>query len=318
VLVAQWVTGWRGLLGAAVLCTLALWTKQTTVTASVAVAIALGIRSWRLGAAFVALVGLPSVAVATGFNATTNGEFARHVLGGNASNPVLALRSMVYVGTFAALHLPALAASVWWLRRALGGAPSPVAVYLPIALLAAFSAGNSGSSVNYLIEPVLVLALSAPFAWRAVPPASALAAPLFAALQLGLLFHWPNSFGTSYLSEGALGHTPTAEDARIGEHLDSLVRSESGEVIAEPAGYAVRNGRPVYLQPIDLRAEQLQGRWRSHPLVDALANGRFTEVITAYNYFPSDAEQAIEQHFVLSETLSSPVGLTLRVYRFQS
>jgi len=52
-----------------------------------------------------------------------------HVLEGNASNPLLPLRAMVYVGTFAALHLPALAAAAWWVRRAITPAPLPIAIY---------------------------------------------------------------------------------------------------------------------------------------------------------------------------------------------
>jgi hypothetical protein len=318
VVVAQWVGGRRGLLWAALLCALAIWTKQTAVTAAVAVAVAYGLRSWQRGAAFLGLIGVPSAVALLVLNASTGGEFARHVLAGNAANPLNAIRATIYVGTFAALHLPALIASVWWLRRALGRAPSPVAVYLPVALLAAFSAGNGGSSVNYLLEPVIALALAAPFAWRAVPAHSAAVAPLLAVAQLAVLAHWPNGFGTTYLAEGAIGHSPTAADAAIGAHLDAEVRAEPGEVIAEPAGFAVRNGRPVYLQPIDLRAEQLLGRWRPGPLVEALSSGRFGLVITAYNLFPSDAEAAIERHFVVSETLPSPDGLTFRVYRYQN
>ena len=352
---AQWLKGWRAVILAAVLCSLAVWTKQTTITAAVAVGLALLLRSWRSGLAFGALMAVPNGMVALGLNAATGGEFARHVLLGNASNPILPLRAAVYVGTFVFLHLLAVAAGVWWLlrrsadeplfgpsrgqpnffqqsargpggttdlrgrgSRALRGKPSPVAVYLLVALLASYSAGNGGSSVNYLIEPLLALALVLPLARRALPDASNLAGPMLAVMQLALLVHWPNSFGTSYLAESAIGRTPTAADAAIGAELDHVVKHEPGEVIAEPAGFAVRNDRPVYVQPIDLRAEQLQGRWQSGPLTSALASGRFSELITAYNFFPSDAERAIAQHFTLTETLPSPDGLKFDVYRYQS
>jgi hypothetical protein len=318
VLAAQWLRGWRGVLAAALLCSLAVWTKQTTLTAAFAVAVALTLRDWRRGLAFVALVSVPSVAVATALNVATQGEFVRHVVLGNASNPVLPVRSIVYLVTFGFLNLVALAGGIWWLRRALTGVPSPIAVYLPVSLLAAYSAGNGGSSVNYLIEPVLALALAVPFVWRALPDASKLAAPLFAVIQLALLLHWPNGFGTSYLAESAIGHTPTLGDIQVGQRLDQAVRTAPGDVIAEPAGFAVRNGVPVNVQPIDLRAEQLQGRWQPKPLVDALASGEFARVITAYNLFPAEAEQAIADHFTLSETLSSPDGLTFRVYDYRS
>jgi len=318
VVTAQWIGGWRGVVLSAVLCGLAIWTKQTTITAAVAVAIAYTLRSWRFGAAFGLIIGLPSVLVVLALNAATAGEFAHHVLAGNSTNPVIPLRAAVYIGAFLILDLPAVVAAVWWLRRSLSGRPSPIAVYLPIVLLAAWSAGNGGSSVNYLIEPVLAVALVVPFAWRALPRDAALVAPMLAVVQLALLVHSPNSFGTTYLGENALGHTPTAADAAIGAHLDSVVQSASGDVIAEPAGFALRDGRPVYLQPIDLRAEQLQGRWRSEPLTSALASGRFSDVITAYNLFPADAERTIAQYFSVVETLPSPDGLTFQVYRYRS
>jgi hypothetical protein len=318
VLAAQWLRGWRGVMVAALLCGLAMWTKQTTVTAALAVAVALSLRNWRQGLAFVGLIGVPSLIVGAALNVATQGEFVHHVLLGNASNPVLPLRAVVYVGTFVFLNLVALAAGAWWLRGTFSGRPSPVAVSLPVALLAAFSAGNGGSSVNYLIEPVLALALVVPFAWRALPPELALAGPLFAVLQLAMLLHWPNGFGTGYLAESAIGRTPTAADASIGAQLDDLVLAAPGAVIAEPAGFAVRSGREVYLQPIDLRAEELHGRWQAQPLVDALASGRFSRVITAFDLFPQAAERAIEQHFTLSETLRGPDGLTFRVYDFRS
>jgi hypothetical protein len=316
VVAAQWLPARPGVVVAAVLCTLALWTKQTTLTAAVAVALALALRNPRHGFAFATLIVTPTAVAGFALNTATSGEFARHVLLGNSSNPISPVRGAIYVGTFAALYLPGLVAGVWWLRRALTRAPSPIATYLPVTLLAAFSAGNGGSSVNYLIEPVLALALVAPFAWRAVPSASALAAPLFAVVQLGVLTHVPNGFGTQYLAEHALGHTPTAEDAAVGARLDEIISTEPGEVVAEAAGFAVRNGRAVYVQPIDLRAEQLQGRWRSAPLVEALSSGRFSQVVTAYNFFPADAERAIDEHFSVTDTLSSPNGLVFQVHRY--
>ena len=316
VVAAQWLGGRCAVVTAALLCGLALWTKQTTVTAALAVGLAFTLRSWRSGAAFAALLAIPSAVIGVWLNAASGGEFAHHVLVGNASNPILPLRAAIYVGTLIFLHLLAFVAGFWWLRRAMIGRPSPVALYLPIALLASFSAGNGGSSVNYLIEPLLALALVLPFAWRALPQASAVAGPMLAVTQLALLVHWPNAFGTGYLAESAIGRTPTAADLAIGARLDNLVRAEPGELIAEPAGFAVRNDRPVYVQPIDLRAEQLRGRWQSEPLTEALSNGRFSELITAYNLFPADAERTIALHFTLTESLPSPDGLNFAVYHY--
>jgi Dolichyl-phosphate-mannose-protein mannosyltransferase len=314
VLAAQHSPGRRGVAIAALACGLALWTKQTAITAALAVAIALTLRTPLRGLAFVALVGVPSAIAGALLNAATDGEFAHHVMEGNASNPILPLRALVYMGVFGALHLPALAACLWWLRRTTW---TPIATYLVVSLLGAFSAGNGGSSVNYLIEPLIALALVVPFAWRTLPARAGLLAPALAALQLVVLLHVPNGFGTGYLAQNALGRTPTSEDAAIGAQLDAIVRQTRGDVITEPSGFAVRNDRAVYVQPIDLRAEQLRGRWQPAPLVDALASGRFSVVLTAYNLFPSDAERAIADHFAVTNTFVSPDGLTFNVYRYQ-
>jgi hypothetical protein len=309
VLVAHWVPGWRGVMIAAALCGLALWTKQTTVTAALGVAIAVGLRDWRQGLGFSALVAGPTLACVAFLNQQTGGEFARHVVFGNAINPISLPRAIVYVGTLVVLHLPMFCVALWWLFRAGHRARSPIAVYVPVAMLAAFSVGNEGSSVNYLIEGVVACALVLPLAWQLVPKPVA----MLALAQLVLLVHWPNTFGTDYLFSG---RTPTAADRVIASQVDELVRTQPGEVIAEPAGFAARNGLPVYLQPIDLRAEQVLGRWRSGPLVDALADGRFRLIVTAWDLFPEEVDRAIDAHFQVVQSLPSPDGMLFRIYRY--
>jgi hypothetical protein len=312
---AQWFLGWRGVAISGVLCTLALWTKQTTLTATLAVGIALLVRSRHEGLVFGALVGVPSAVALAALNAATGGEFWRHVVEGNASNPVLPLRAAYYVFGFTSLHLPALAAALWWASRALRGVRSPIALYVPIALLGAWSAGNGGSSINYLLEPIAAVGLAVPFAWRAAARTPVIG-PLLAAVQLAVLVHWPNSFGTTYLADLTLGRTPTTADAAVGAQLDRLVRATPGEIIAEPAGFAVRNQRAVFIQPIDLRAEELRGRWREEPLVQALHAGQFELVITAFELLPSGAEQTLSDSFTLESIVASPDGLTFKVYRY--
>jgi hypothetical protein len=313
VLAAQWLRDWRGVLLAAGLCTLAIWTKQTTLTAAVAVTIALVARDWRQALAFVMAVALPSLATYAMLDAATHGEFTHHVVLGNVSNPFSLIRAAAYVLIFGLLNLPLLVASGWWLRRA---GPQPAAVYAAVAVLASLSAGNGGSSINYLLEPIIACALVVPFAWRALPAHAKQVGALLACVQLVMFLHWPNTFGTDYLEVAPHGHTPTAEDYAVGAAIDAAVQAEPGAVIAEPAGFALRNGRPVYLQPIDLRAEQMKGRWQSGPLVEALSDGQFPLVITAYNLLPADAEQAIARQFVRTVDLVSDDGLTFQLYHY--
>lgn len=313
VLVAQHVAGWRGLVGAALLCLLAVWTKQSAVAAPAAIAIALFARRPWAGAAFSALVGLPSLAAAVWLDATTSGQFARHVIQGNAQNPYYPARLVAMLGTFLALHLPLVGLALAWAWRGLLGRPSPAALYVPLSLLAALSVGNGGSSVNYFLEPVAASALAVPYAWRAWPRL----APLLLALQLALAVHWPNGFGTGYLSFAPHGRTPTAADYAAGAAVDARVRAAPGGVLAEPAGFAVRNSRSVAIQPIDLRAEERLGRWRSEPLVAAMRRGEFGLVVTAYGLLPADADRTLAEAFRLSASAAGENGLTFRLYEYQ-
>lgn len=314
VCLAHWVPGWRGLVLSGSLCLLAVWTKQTALTAVVAIALAYGLRQLRLGVAFAALVAVPSLVLIMVLNAATGGEFQRHVLEGNATNPYSVPRAFVYVGVLLLLHLCAATAALWWVARSLRGSPSPIALYIPIALLGALSVGNEGSSVNYLIEPVIAFSLGLPFAWRAAGSAAPIIGPVLAITQLAVLLHWPNGFGTNILVNAS---TPGPADAAVGAQVDALVRGEPRDVLSELAGFAVRNDKPVLLQPIDLRAEEARGRWRSAPLVSALAGGRFGLAIVTLNFLPVDVARALEQHFRLETTIESPDGLTFRVYRYQ-
>jgi hypothetical protein len=315
VAVAQWVPGWRGLLGAAVLCGLGLWTKQTAVAAPAAIALALLLRQPRRFVAFIALLGAPSLAIAAGLEQASTGQFSRHVLLGNAQNPFFPARLLVMLATFLALHLPLISAGLWWSVRTLRGVPSPIALYVPLALLSALSVGNGGSSVNYFLEPIVACALALPFAWRALPTAARLLAPFLTVVQLATVVHWPNGFGTDYLVFAPHGRTPTAADYVAGAAVDAAVRSEPRAVLAEPAGFAVRNGLPVYVQPIDLRAEEWHGHWNSAPLVSALTDGTFGLVVTAYNLLPTDAERLLGTEFTSPKLIRSPDGLTFRLYR---
>jgi hypothetical protein len=318
VAVAQWVPGWRGVLAAALLCGLSLWTKQTGVAAAAAIVLSLLLQQPRRSIAFVAIVGVPSLAVAAALEQLSAGQFSRHVLMGNAQNPFSPARMLLMFAVFLALHLPLVAAGVWWSVRALRSAPSPIALYVPLALLSALSVGNTGSSVNYFLEPIVACALAVPFAWRSLPSSSRSLAPFLALVQLASVVHWPNGFGADYLFFAPHGRTPTAADYSAGAAVDAAVRSEPRAVLAEPAGFAVRNGLPVYIQPIDLRAEEWHGRWNSAPLVSALSDGTFGLVVTAYNLLPRDAERKVETDYIPAETIPSADGLTFRLYRPKS
>lgn len=313
VVAAQWLAGWRGVLLAAALALLALWTKQTSVAAPAAIALALFARAPRQAVGFMALVALPSVGAGLLLDRLTDGQFARHVLAGNAQNPFYVRRVLEMGLTFLGLHLVLVAGALWWTSRAIRGVPSPIALYAPLALLVATSVGNAGSSVNYFLEPIAACALAVPFAWRALAARVRLPA-LLASVQLVALLHWPNTFGTEYLFFPPHGRTPTVQDLAAGAEVDAAVRAEPRAVLAEPAGFAVRNGRPVYVQPIDLRAEAALGRWRAEPLLRAV-EAEFGLVVEAYGLLPFELERLLAAEWGAEGAVAGANGLVFRLLR---
>ncbi len=344
VLAAEWLGGWRGVATAAALAGLALWTKQTMVAAPVAITIAFALESRRKGLAFALLLLVPSAAAGLWLEQASAGQFSRHVLFGNSQNPFNVGRMVASTTVALALHVPPVAAALWWALGAPGAwrfsarrprpraslghdlvekrpgcrrrPTSPLAVYVSLALLTALAVGNEGSSVNYFLEPVTATALALPFAWRSADTASTSLAPLLTVVYLLLNVHLPNGFG---LTAGALPvrEPPATADRAAGAALDAAIQAEVGPVLVEAAGFAVRNGRPVYVQPVDLRAEEALGRWRSQPLVEALASGQFGLVVMSFHLLPRDAEVVLATRFRLERVLAGEHGLTYQLYRYR-
>ena len=315
VLVAQWMGGWRAVLLAAVLSGLGVWSKQTAVSAPIAITLAFLLSGRRAqGVVFVLLQALPSLALLLWLESTSAGQFSRHVLFGNALNPFNLPRMFGWMGLFILLQWPLLAAGVWWAGRAWRSKITPLALYVPLALLTTFSVGNEGSAQNYLLEAIVACGLAVPFAWRALPARLAGVGPILAVVQLALVFHLPNG-GLWYPAQLPLHNTPVEADYVNAARVDAAIHAEPRQVMAEAAGFALRDARPVYIQPLDLRAEEHHGRWDSTPLLDALRRGDFGLVVEVYRLLPFGVEAVLASEFELVEEIPAMNGFTYRLFR---
>ena len=309
----------RALAVSAVLCSLALLTKQTYVAAPIAIALWLVLhRDWRVVpfvGAVVAIVGGLSLAL----NIGTGGQYAQHVLLGNAANPYRLDRTIEMLGLFLPLTLIALAGAVlavvfnpWWLR-------TPTGLYSVLALATLVTVGNLSSDVNYFLEPTVALGLAAPLAWTTVETRLASRAlwlaPLLALAQLVLLFHLPNGFMVHYPPGPAKGSTPVEADVRAGDQVEAMVRSATPNALVELGGFSVLAGSPVWLQPIDLQAEAQRGRWNGELLNAAFAEHRWSLVVLSYKFLPPESMAALERFYEQTDGLSSPNGLSYFIYR---
>jgi hypothetical protein len=298
---------------AAELCALALLTKQTLFAAPLAIALLL---LWRrdLRALWFILAVVGAVgAITLAFSALSDGQYVRHVWLGNSTNPFRLDRMASFSWTFLQLNLIALGIGVWGLRRNwVKRGPSLVGIYALLALTTVLTIGNVSGDVNYFLEPTAALALLVPMAARWTPR------PLYAALlcaQLAVLVHVPNGFMSQYPAGPAKGATPQPEDVAVGNRVLEVVRAGGPRSLVEPAGFAVLAGVPVWLQPLDLVAEQRQGRWEADALVRSIESREWTVVVLNYKFFPREALAALDRAYELTDGLASPDGFSYFVYR---
>jgi hypothetical protein len=308
-----------GVLAVAVfLCSLALLTKQTYYAAPLAIALWLVVHRDRrvlwFAAGVLVIVGGGSLAL----NSVTSGQYAQHVLLGNAANSYRLDRTIEMLGLFLRLNAIALAAGVlavlfnrWWLR-------TPTGLYFLLGLATLITVGNVSSDVNYFLEATVGLGLAAPFAWTAVEtrlasPVRRLA-PVLAVAQLLLLFHVPNGLMVHYPPGPAKGSTPVAEDLRIGDRVEAIVRDAGPGALAELAGFSVLAGAPVWIQPVDLQAEQKLGRWTPDMLNASIAAHRWSVVVLSYKFLPPESLTVLEREYEQTDGLSSPNGFSYFVY----
>lgn len=318
------------------LCVLALLTKQAAVAAPLAIVGFLAFQNRRLLPVFLAALIVPLAAATVALTLFSSGYYIDHVVLGNATNPFSAARLLYFEIRFFGIHALLLGVGVLYLTRYRRELP---AWYLAASFISSLSVGNAGSSVAYLHELLVGLILAAAYATRhfeqhfatSAWPARGLGAgndlrraafpyppliPIFlAVLQLALLFHLPNRVGVWPSEFPPNGFTPTAGDYAVGQRLDAILDATPGEVIAEPAALALRHHREVLIQPIDLRAEEIRGRWSPAQLSAALVAQRFSLVILSFGFLPDSVWPSLEAGYELDERLTGDNQLTYSVYR---
>ena len=266
-------------------------------------------------AGVLAVVGSLSLAL----NLATSGQYAQHVLFGNAANPYRLDRTIEMLGLFLPLNAIALAAGAlavlfnrWWLR-------TPTGLYFLLGLATLITVGNASSDVNYFLEATVGLGLAAPFAWTAVETRLASPfrrfGPVLAVAQLLLLFHLPNGFMVHYPPGPAKGSTPVPEDVAIGNRDEAIVRAAGPNALVELAGFSVLAGTPVWIQPVDLQAEQRLGRWTPALLNASIAEHRWSVVVLSYKFLPPESLDVLQREYEQTEGLASPNGFSYFVYR---
>lgn len=261
---------------------LALLTKQTFLSAPLAVCLSLAMgRQWRALLGFTALLGgivAPAIGIA---NFATDGWFAWHTVTANA-NPLNLEYFATIVGSFLqfnALSL-CLAAAVFALPT-MSGERVWRAYFLLSAALTLATIGKIGASSNYWLEVTLATAvLTGIVASRisresmaAVPfrPAG-LAAGVLASLLMAVPAYQANVTAVVeryFAPEKVLWQLPVA----------SHIASQPGELLTDDPGLALLAGKSIEFESIIFTILATQGIWDEQPILNAVRSRRFTQIV---------------------------------------
>lgn len=167
--------------------------------------------------------------------------------------------------------------------------------YLAGSLVIGFTAGKSGSSLNYLLELSVALALAAGCLVAALHSRARLrSAALLAVLaQAILLLVFPHPFYT--ITAGA------AHDVAAALAIAALVETTPGPVLADQdSGLLPLAGKPLQLQPFEFSQLSYAGRWDQSSLLRAIGRQQF-DLILVY----TTADRAFERERWTPEMLAA-------------
>jgi len=291
----------------------AAYTKQTTLAAAGAVVVAMALSDLRRGLALGGAFAVAGLLLAGTLQVVTQGGFAFHVLSGNVHPYSLhqvasllqdiAIRYPVLVA-LAAVSVPGLLTSVphssfGTALRAAPGAPearlesrraytrTALGAYLPLAGLAALTAGKLGAEVNYFIELMAVVcACTAVTLADALQPVHAGAEPSAAravvAFAVPALLLWQIGRVAPPASIESIEVPPAAEQTQVAE-LVEIIRRADGPVLSEDLTLLNLAGKPIAYQPFDL-AQLVRRRVRDEtPLIAALDKGALGFVVLRFD-----------------------------------
>jgi hypothetical protein len=296
----------RALYPALLFFVLACYTKQTFVSAPVAMLTIHALRDIRL-ALRAGLLGLVvGLAALVALYVATDGGFVLHVFVYNVNRFRLAeagakilswvLSYSILVGIVAA----AAVAHAWpWLRTACGRLAALRAdprrailafltLYLVLVTLTLLASGKAGANLNYFLEWMCLWCVWIGVAAGLVFERYGLQSPLAVCLPALLLLQIgpePGDFHLLYTGHIAPAYAANERHLRAQlQHIDGPILSDD-QVILQRAGKGLSPEMPM------LAELALNGRWDGQKLLDLINAGAFGAVLTQYDHGTVDFEE---------------------------
>jgi hypothetical protein len=116
---------------------------------------------------------------------------------------------------------------------------------------------------------------------------------------------------------------PTVADLINGHRIVEVLRQTEGPVFCEHAVFAMRAGKPVYIQPFIVKELAAEGKWDQRPVVEALRKKEFALLVTTeditkdgfFFHYTREMVEAMREAYRLRETLNgSATGTSVFTY----
>ncbi len=281
-LIAQQPRKMWALIGAALLLTLAAYTRQSYLLAApLAAFVWLWTQiSFQRAVGFAVLVGCLVIGVFVLLVVATQGGIFFHIVTANVNRLDFALVEFYALEMTQALPIFLIGAGAYLLIGAAGGRPAwwLVAAYLAGSTGAALTISKIGSDVNYLWELCAALCLAfgaligmfARWQWGFIARAL-----LLIALAAGIVMAADFS---------ASKYQPIMEArVRDPERMDRLIetiRANDAPILADEAmALLALNGKPLLFQPFEFSELARAGVWNEAPFIEALERGDYPLVL---------------------------------------
>lgn len=257
----------------------ALYTKQTFISAPMALAIYLFLTNKKRAFNFTILMALSSIAIFFLINLYARGEFYRHNFLYNM-NIFIFKQLAKYYTWFLQNHAILILFSLIFLFLPPAEKKHYVfLIYFIISAVVALSVGKIGANMNYFFETIMVscilTGLTIQRLKEIIRDEKMYEIFLNCALlvQLVLFLHMP------FLTEP----TATKTDLKNAQALFEVVRNTDGKVISEDTGVLVMNNKPVLFMPFEFTQLANQKIWDQTGFINDIKDRQFSLIILSFD-----------------------------------
>lgn len=257
----------------------ALYTKQSFVSAPIAVVLYLFLTDKKRALTFVVLMLLCYIAIFFLINLYTNGEFYRHNFLYNMNIFIFKQMAKHYIWFLQNHAIIILCSVIFLFLPDIQKKYSIFVIYFIISALVAVSVGKIGANMNYFFEIIAVSCILMGLAMKRLKEifkdektwGMLINSALF--IQLLLFLHIP------FFTEPII----TKNELTNSKLLSEVVHNTDGKIISEDASLLLMNNKPIIFMPFEFTQLANQKIWDQTRFVNDLKNRQFSLIMLSFN-----------------------------------